>query len=369
MGSGLSQVDMPTCGIMRPMLRVFGIDPDVELTYRTLLAEDVGTVEQLSIATGLDPDRQRAALSCLVSDGLAVDGGELPTPVAPSTALRSVLQRRRADLDQAELSLELLAGRLAADSGGGLPATSIEVITGGPAIARRVQEMVATTREELLLFDAPPYAVPGNSDGDGGLDVTSAVRRGASVKVLFAQEGLDLPGRMRSITTLVENGVQTRVLGQLPTKLLIRDRNQALLPPSNAADATERALVVHDVLLSNVLVPMFERAWRDAVPMGITTAEHGPDLDERRLLAMLASGMKDEAIARQTGVHVRTIRRRISMLLARLDATTRFQAGAQAARRDWLHLGPSDASGGHGEIPFAGPVPPPAPPPAPGDRP
>jgi len=53
-------------------------------------------------------------------------------------------------------------------------------------------------------------------------------------------------------------------------------------------------------------------------------------------LALLASGLKDEAIARQLDVHVHTARRRITGLLERLDATTRFQAGMQASRRGWL---------------------------------
>jgi DNA-binding NarL/FixJ family response regulator len=61
-----------------------------------------------------------------------------------------------------------------------------------------------------------------------------------------------------------------------------------------------------------------------------------PTDDERALIAMLASGLKDEAIARQLDVHVATVRRRITALVERLDATTRFQAGLQAARRGWL---------------------------------
>lgn len=33
---------------------------------------------------------------------------------------------------------------------------------------------------------------------------------------------------------------------------------------------------------------------------------------------------------------MRTVGRRVERILARLDAATRFQAGAQAARRNWL---------------------------------
>ncbi|WP_244925358.1 LuxR C-terminal-related transcriptional regulator [Georgenia faecalis] len=51
---------------------------------------------------------------------------------------------------------------------------------------------------------------------------------------------------------------------------------------------------------------------------------------------MLASGAKDETIARELGLSERTLRRRSSALLARLGAANRFQAGVQAARRGWI---------------------------------
>ncbi|MFI7130057.1 TrmB family transcriptional regulator [Nonomuraea sp. NPDC050153] len=56
-------------------------------------------------------------------------------------------------------------------------------------------------------------------------------------------------------------------------------------------------------------------------------------LDDRRLLALLAAGLKDDAIARQLGTSPRTLRRRLRHLLDELNAETRFQAGAQASRR------------------------------------
>ncbi|HKT05044.1 MAG TPA: helix-turn-helix transcriptional regulator [Rugosimonospora sp.] len=59
---------------------------------------------------------------------------------------------------------------------------------------------------------------------------------------------------------------------------------------------------------------------------GLSAAEH-------ETLRLLGTGLKDEAIARQLGVSMRTARRRISTLLTRLGAVSRFQAGAETARR------------------------------------
>ena len=57
---------------------------------------------------------------------------------------------------------------------------------------------------------------------------------------------------------------------------------------------------------------------------------------DRRLIDLLAAGMKEVAIARHMGQDPRTVRRHISELLKRLGATTRFQAGLQAAKRGWI---------------------------------
>ncbi|WP_211255451.1 helix-turn-helix transcriptional regulator [Actinocatenispora sera] len=116
--------------------------------------------------------------------------------------------------------------------------------------------------------------------------------------------------------------------------------------------------MVHRSTLLDGVVDLFEAYWRRAVPLSTVLADRaghdaGPgdgaaaeavarsagedtDPDDRGLLAMLVSGLKDEAVARQLGWSLRTMRRRVQRLHQRLDATNRFQAGVQAARRGWI---------------------------------
>ncbi|MFJ2646210.1 TrmB family transcriptional regulator [Streptomyces sp. NPDC087420] len=61
-----------------------------------------------------------------------------------------------------------------------------------------------------------------------------------------------------------------------------------------------------------------------------------PGPETRALLALLAAGLTDAAIARAQGWSERTTQRRIHRLMTELDATTRFQASLTAARRGWL---------------------------------
>jgi DNA-binding NarL/FixJ family response regulator len=50
----------------------------------------------------------------------------------------------------------------------------------------------------------------------------------------------------------------------------------------------------------------------------------------------MAAGATDEVIARRLAISRRSVVRRTGLLMERLGATTRFQAGVQAARRGWL---------------------------------
>lgn len=51
---------------------------------------------------------------------------------------------------------------------------------------------------------------------------------------------------------------------------------------------------------------------------------------------LLTAGLTDEGISRRTGLSVRTIRRTVAGVMAKLGAQSRFQAGAEAVRRQWI---------------------------------
>jgi DNA-binding NarL/FixJ family response regulator len=97
------------------------------------------------------------------------------------------------------------------------------------------------------------------------------------------------------------------------------------------------------------LESLFEAEWERAVALpdagppppgnhsqGQAPVPVQPDPDTRSLLALLASGLTDAAIARSQGWSERTTQRRIHRLMSELGASTRFQASLTAARRGWL---------------------------------
>jgi DNA-binding CsgD family transcriptional regulator len=100
--------------------------------------------------------------------------------------------------------------------------------------------------------------------------------------------------------------------------------------------ATDVAIVLHPSPLLDVCVALFEKVWADAgaVPGRAPVQRLTPAAQQ--LLTLLAAGGKDTAIARQLNTTPRTIQRRVAVLMRKLGAQSRFQAGAIASQRGWL---------------------------------
>ncbi|MFE4921823.1 helix-turn-helix domain-containing protein [Streptomyces sp. NPDC056661] len=329
-------------------LQDLGLGEDEERTYEALLRQRAAKPEELARVLGIPCERLNAALTRLSDHGFTTPGdatSALPHPAAPAAAIRTLIHRRQAELHLRSAELERLmmsADRIAGRLMEGSPSASeggIEVVTGTRAVGERAESLLASAEQEVMVLDRPPYA-KGPEDADSsrspGLDIKALLDRGIEVRTVIDREGLSYPGRMRSLNTLISHGLRARVTTGVPTKLIIVDRRITLLPPTETTDPTATALVVGDALLRNALVPLFETVWDQATPLG--GADASLPETQKELLGLLASGLKDEAIARRMGVHVHTARRRISQLLDSLNAETRFQAGAQAILRGWLDV-------------------------------
>ncbi|MEU8890757.1 helix-turn-helix domain-containing protein [Streptomyces sp. NPDC048442] len=317
--------------------------------YEALLKEQASCASELARLLEVPVLRIDEALTSLSVSGFTVPATDgAPRPAAPAAAIRTLIHRRQAELhirsaelEQLMMSADRIAGRLTAGSQSASEG-GIEIVTGHRQIGERAESLLASAEQEVVILDRPPYAKADadHPDRPPALDIEALLARGITVRAVIDREGLGLPGRMRSLTALAARGLRARVTSGVPTKLIGIDHRITLLPPSESADPTASALVVGDALLRNALLPLFETVWDRSIPLG-SSGGTGPTADpvsgqQRELLGLLAAGLKDEAIARRLGVHVHTARRRITRLLAALNAETRFQAGAQAATRGWL---------------------------------
>ncbi|MFD7445900.1 response regulator transcription factor [Streptomyces sp. NPDC059909] len=184
--------------------------------------------------------------------------------------------------------------------------------------------------EEVVTLDRPPYALSTSRSIQ-----STALRRGVRYRTVYAPESLQWPGVLNDIRELAELGEDARVLDGLRVKLAIADRRLAIMPLSLDLGDDVRAAVVRPSALLDALIDLTEALWGQALPIGAPAADLlSPE--DRAALTLMCSGMKDEAIARQLGWSIRTMRRRVQVLYGQLGASNRFQAGVLAARRGWI---------------------------------
>jgi DNA-binding CsgD family transcriptional regulator len=94
--------------------------------------------------------------------------------------------------------------------------------------------------------------------------------------------------------------------------------------------------------LNGLVQLLVDALWDAALPL--SSAEHFErvtgDPVKLKILSLLESGAKDEAIARALGVSLRTCRRHIAEILATAGAVNRFQAAVRFARAGVLGAAP-----------------------------
>lgn len=320
-------------------LEAIGLTATEERVYRALVRRHRGSPAEISRDLGVTPAGARAVLETLETKGFVsrIPGRRVAFVAAPpEVAVEAAVHRQFEGIERARHSAHRLSEELRSTSVGA-PIEVVEVVLGREAVLQRWAQLQQITTQELLAFDRPPYSkpLPGVN-----VDEDVALRRGVSYRIIYSREALEWPGLLPHVQRYVEAGEDARVLPDVPMKLDIVDRKLGLVPLTlGDPGRIEGALLVHSSPLLDTLTFLFEMLWERAVPLrtalvsdasaGVGASDRGP------LLALLAAGLKDEAIARKLDVGLRTVHRRVAAMMSELGAETRYQAGLQAARRGW----------------------------------
>jgi DNA-binding CsgD family transcriptional regulator len=138
-------------------------------------------------------------------------------------------------------------------------------------------------------------------------------------------------GQLAPTGLLTRPSVEVRILPGLTTWLAVIDSSAVVLPKRHDQPGRERT-----VSRSPAVLAVASWAFHHARP-ALTPTAGGvlPQLSqlEVRILRCLSAGLKDEQAARRLEISVRTYRRRVTALCARLHASSRFEAGVAAAKR------------------------------------
>lgn len=318
------------------------VPPEVIEAYDRLLERDGCAKDQAEALVGADMVR------ALTERGMAHVLPHTPAdpawlrPASPDLALHGVLAGHQSRLAQGQQLLLDGQHRLAeaqAEFGAGMtgpfPEHMVAVISDPAQISQLSASLVNTARQDWMTLEDMRTEMPLTDDF--AQPPLPAARGRVRCRSIYRAAAMENPAAQRIIHASMEAGEQVRLLPQVPMKMKLADRSTALLPLTPTG--TAGALVIRAPVIIAALRDYFELLWQQATPIAALQPElHGdrPTPAQQAVLALMAEGLQDDAIATRMSISVTTVRRHITAVLARLNVTSRFAAGAAAQRRGWI---------------------------------
>ncbi len=319
---------------MDTVLSALGVTPDGETLYRSVLRQADCSEAEHAIALGWTVERTRMGARTLLDLGLVHERAESEWRAAPpQTTLRELLERealrlarRRRQLDDARAAVTQVVGQLTAQQPPESRPPSERIISPEQlpeVVTALLRSSDGPIRSVRLLVQGPV--------GESGLGerALAALESGRELLTLYPISAVDQAEPLEWIRQWHELGELQRMAECVPEEFTIFG-STAVLARRPWGEARGAMVELREPAAVAAFRHIFDREWADAVP---TPGQQGDYRINDRLLTLLASGLKDEVIARYLGLGVRTVRRRIAELMAQLQVQTRFQLGAVAARR------------------------------------
>ncbi|MET9570492.1 LuxR C-terminal-related transcriptional regulator [Streptomyces virginiae] len=266
------------------------------------------------------------------------------TPVTPDVAAASLVapaERHIRDLQQAvtDVRAKLLSltplyfeGRRVRNR-----LEAFDVITDVSRIQSMLNHLTQSCQSEMLTVQ-PGGARPAYALAQARESALTTLSRGVRIRTIYQHTARnDLPTRSY-VREVSEQGAEIRTADEVIDRLIIYDREVAFLPERSAGDRTPGAAIVREPTLVAFLCSVFEYLWDGASPYVVDSQRSPASSDELKwsIIRLMTKGYKDEMVARRLGMSVRTCRRHIAEITEELEATSRFQAGYNAARQEML---------------------------------
>ncbi|MFJ4922019.1 DNA-binding response regulator [Streptomyces sp. NPDC088725] len=197
--------------------------------------------------------------------------------------------------------------------------------------------LIHSAESEVLTFDDPGdclgQGIPESFLEFAGSSVPGAGDPGVIVRRIVPRDGLaGLPCPLPR--QLTDRARQTEAI---PFKMIVVDRLVAAVPIDLQLH-DNGLLLIRDPVVVRALVRTHETWWESGEELPTVAVRSPGAVPEhlRLVLEALVAGLTDDAAATRLGMSSRTYSRRVGDLLAALGTTSRFRAGAEAARRGWV---------------------------------
>ncbi|WP_433391690.1 helix-turn-helix domain-containing protein [Micromonospora sp. KLBMP9576] len=320
------------------MLEALGLSQVNELVYRVMLANPTLDASQLAAHLGFDRSQVHEALDVLSDMALVrLDGPDgAVRAVRPQTGLGALLARVEADIAARQHQIEAVRATIANLASTHEQHEVAVRIEGIEAVRDRLAELASIATVECLSF-TPGGAQPADTRQAEAPLNAAALERSVRIRNVYQDSFRKDPATLAHARQMAALGSESRTVPTVPMRMVIVDRTTALTP-IDPAEPHLGALEIRSSGIVTGLLALFEQVWQQGAPLGDPPARPSgaPTAQEKALLLLFADGHTDESAARQLGLSPRSIQRLMNVLTERLQASSRFQAGVEAARRGWI---------------------------------
>ncbi|MFG3494236.1 DNA-binding response regulator [Streptomyces sp. NPDC047928] len=206
-------------------------------------------------------------------------------------------------------------------------------------ICAALAALTESARQELLTFDDPAaclgQSIPAPFLELAGTFVRSAAERVRTVRQVVPRHALERV-TMADVAMAARLPGRARLTEAIPFKMIVVDRTVAAVP-LDLELLYNGLLLIRDPVVVQALVRAHHAWWEAGEEITVPPPPPGALPSRLRpVLEAMSEGLTDETAAARLGISGRTYSRRVGELLAVLGTTSRFRAGAEAARRGWL---------------------------------
>jgi DNA-binding CsgD family transcriptional regulator len=307
--------------------------------YLAVLRARRTSIDKL-LGTGFTEAELDASVDFLIGRGLLVryDQNQIeaisPEIALPAIAAQMEARARTVRSSTGPLQRLFLGAGLSAQ----VPPEGMTPLATLDELAFATHQVVDAAREWVMVARLPSLLTDDQLLNPYAPEWSPSVTAGAGEVRMLVNYSTDLlrhPNMLALLSLRAEKGYEQRMTRGLPLSALLNEQGDAVMELTNPRGQTF-GLLLSSESGSRSLQDVMRWAWQHGVPWtprraGVANSQ-GLDQRDQQILQLLAGGATDATIARQTGISQRTVERRIRVIMDRLGAATRFQAGLLAAR-------------------------------------
>ncbi|MGW4966959.1 LuxR C-terminal-related transcriptional regulator [Nonomuraea sp. NPDC004186] len=196
----------------------------------------------------------------------------------------------------------------------GIP-VDVERVEDNELVREQIAQAAATARE-LRAMHPVGSTEHGREEQKSRLRVLDALRRGMTMRTIVHASVLDDPRKAARIRELHATGDLHRVIDEPIQQLLVFDRAVAFVRIT-PIPYSPGALVIRQQSLIAILVDLFEQTWARA--RETTEPAHQLTQREREVLALIAEGRSNSAVARALSITEAAVGKHVASVFAKLE--------------------------------------------------